>query len=142
MLNKFILCLALTISIVLADATADKVDAFPGIGANTTTDIYSGYLNANEAGSKRLHYVYVFSQNDPTTDPVVVWFNGGPGCSSLLGFISENGPYKIDDNSTVGIQNNTESWNKYANVLYIESPAGVGFSVGDTWADNQHNDMS
>jgi len=27
-------------------------------------------------------------------------------------------------------------------VLYIESPAGVGFSVGDTWADNQHTDMS
>jgi len=26
--------------------------------------------------------------------------------------------------------------------LYIESPAGVGFSVGGTWADNQHTDMS
>ena len=26
--------------------------------------------------------------------------------------------------------------------MYIESPAGVGFSVGDTWADNQHTDMS
>lgn len=45
MLSKFVLCLAIsTISLVLAQPAADKVDAFPGIGANTTSDIYSGYL--------------------------------------------------------------------------------------------------
>lgn len=65
---------------------------------------YSGYLNVSS--TKALHYVFVESLNDPANDPVVVWFNGGPGCSSLLGFISENGPFKIDDNSTVGIQPN------------------------------------
>jgi len=56
-------------------------------------------LNVTE--SKRLHYVYVESQDNATTDPVIVWFNGGPGCSSLLGFMQEHGPFVIDDNSTV-----------------------------------------
>ena len=137
MFNMLILLSLL--SLAFAAPAADEVTSFPGIGANVTTPTYSGYLNVT--ATKALHYVYVSSANAPNTDPVVVWFNGGPGCSSLLGFISENGPYKIDDNSTL-IENNTESWNKNANVLYIESPAGVGFSTGDTWADNQHNDMS
>jgi len=67
---------------------------------------YSGYLNITGAAggkTKALHYIFIESLNAPATDPVVLWFNGGPGCSSLLGFISENGPFKIDDNSTVGI---------------------------------------
>lgn len=46
---------------------------------------YSGYLKVDD--HKALHYLMVESQNNPETDPVVLWFNGGPGCSSLLGFI-------------------------------------------------------
>jgi carboxypeptidase C (cathepsin A) len=45
---------------------------------------YSGYLVINE--TKQLHYVFVESQSDPVNDPVLIWFNGGPGCSSLLAF--------------------------------------------------------
>lgn len=81
------------------------------------------------------------SQDNPATDPVVVWFNGGPGCSSLLGLFSEHGPWVIDDGQYY-IKKNPESWNKRANILYLESPAGVGFSVADTEKDKYHNDMS
>jgi carboxypeptidase C (cathepsin A) len=59
---------------------------------------YSGYLNVT--AGKSLHYAFVESQDAPATDPVVIWFNGGPGCSSLLGYFQEHGPFIIDDGET------------------------------------------
>lgn len=101
---------------------------------------YSGYLDVSE--TKALHYVFVTSTStDAKNDPVVVWFNGGPGCSSLLALFSEHGPYVFDDNEFV-IKPNPEPWNKRANVLYIESPAGVGYSFAKTDEDLAHNDIS
>ena len=100
---------------------------------------YSGYLTVSD--TKALHYIFVESTGNATADPVVVWFNGGPGCSSLLGFMQEHGPFVIDDNSTV-ITENPYPWNVAANMLYIESPAGVGYSVGNDTQDLRHSDTS
>ncbi|XP_031472757.1 uncharacterized protein LOC116245239 [Nymphaea colorata] len=62
-----------------------------------------------------------------------------PGCSSLLGALYEHGPFLINDNFA-SIIYNQYSWNQKANVVYIESPAQVGFSYTDgkapTWNDD------
>ena len=100
--------------------------------------IYSGYLKTTD-NLKKLHYVFLPSQNKPQEDPVVLWLNGGPGCSSLLGFIQEHGPVIIPD-YTVTLKPNEFSWNKNANMLYLESPAGVGFSYNDNTEDLNWND--
>jgi len=100
---------------------------------------YSGFLDVSV--SKALHYIFIESTGNATADPVVVWFNGGPGCSSLLGFMQEHGPFVIDDNSTTIIKN-PHPWTDAASMLYIESPAGVGFSVGNTTGDLRHSDTS
>jgi cathepsin A (carboxypeptidase C) len=99
---------------------------------------YSGYLTVSD--TKRLHYVYVESQDDIEHDPLVIWFNGGPGCSSLDGFFAEHGPCVIDDGETQ-IKWNDQSWNTRANVLYIEQPAGVGYSIAEHEQDLETNDM-
>jgi len=75
-----------------------------------------------------LHYVLAESQSDPRKDPLIIWFNGGPGCSSMLGFMQENGPFLWETGNSTWTGLNEHSWNKEANVLYIEQPAGVGFS--------------
>ncbi|KAD3338649.1 hypothetical protein E3N88_34170 [Mikania micrantha] len=49
-----------------------------------------------------------------------------PGCSSVgEGAFVEHGPFKPKGDVLV---NNDFSWNKEANMLYLETPAGVGFS--------------
>ena len=48
-------------------------------------NMYSGFLDAGEG--KEHHYVYIESAGNPDTDPLLFWFNGGPGCSSMIGFI-------------------------------------------------------
>jgi carboxypeptidase C (cathepsin A) len=40
--------------------------------------------------------MFTASLNAPSTDPVVSWYNGGPGCSSMEGGMSESGLYRID----------------------------------------------
>ena len=59
--------------------------------------MYSGYLNIPDGSGKSLHYYFVTSMNNSTKDPVMLWLNGGPGCSSLEGGFMENGPFVVDE---------------------------------------------
>ncbi|WKY14623.1 hypothetical protein Q1695_000282 [Nippostrongylus brasiliensis] len=107
---------------------ADMVFDLPGLTFTPNFNQHSGYLSASEGVS--LHYWFVESQGNPATDPLVLWLNGGPGCSSLGGLLTENGPFHPNpDGST--LFENIYSWNKGANVLYLESPRMVGFSYQD-----------
>lgn len=65
-------------------------------------------------------------------DPVTLWLNGGPGCSSLLGYLQEIGPFYLEDGANYkpgdNLTENKNAWTKISNLLFMESPAGVGFS--------------
>ncbi|XP_073324513.1 lysosomal protective protein isoform X3 [Pagrus major] len=124
-----VLCYFLS-SLLGGDAApaADEVTYLPGLQKQPSFRHYSGYLSV--ADGKHLHYWLVESQQNPSSDPLVLWLNGGPGCSSLDGLLTEHGPFLIQDDG-VTLQYNPYSWNKIANMLYLESPAGVGFSYSD-----------
>ena len=100
--------------------------------------LYSGYLPLPNS-KKSLHYMGALSRNNPVTDPVIVWFNGGPGCSSMLGWAQEHGPYAMEDGAN-NFTFNDWSWNNNANMFYIESPAGVGYSICGDAAECQWTD--
>uniref|UniRef100_A0A3Q2P0S6 Carboxypeptidase n=1 Tax=Fundulus heteroclitus TaxID=8078 RepID=A0A3Q2P0S6_FUNHE len=107
-----------------AAPAADEITFLPGLQKQPSFRQFSGYLNL--ADGKHLHYWFVESQNKPAADPVVLWLNGGPGCSSLDGLLTEHGPFLVAL---------TPDWFiahlQVANMLYLESPVGVGFSYSD-----------
>lgn len=123
-----LLSLCLSFGGVFGAPAADEIKSLPGLSKQPSFRQYSGYFTVAE--NKHLHYWFVESQKDPETSPVVLWLNGGPGCSSLDGLLTEHGPFLIQDDG-VTLEYNPYSWNMIANVLYLESPAGVGFSYSD-----------
>ncbi|GLT28006.1 hypothetical protein SLA2020_029660 [Shorea laevis] len=104
---------------------ADKIVALPGqpkVGFRQC----SGYITVDDKKQRALLFYFVEAETDPSVKPLVFWLNEGPGCSSLgTGAFVEHDPFKTNGETLNG---NEFSWNKEANMLYLESPAGVGFS--------------
>src|SRR5690349_3048038 len=118
------------------NSNPDQITNLPGLTDPIKFNQYSGYLNASQGNY--LHYWFVESQSSPSTDPVILWMNGGPGCSSITGLITELGPFKLQqDGKTLKL--NQYSWNLNASILFLESPPGVGFSFS-TNQDIRTND--
>jgi cathepsin A (carboxypeptidase C) len=94
---------------------------------------YSGYLD-NEEDDKHLFYWFFESRNDPKNDPVVLWLNGGPGCSSLTGLFMELGPAFIGEDRKP--KYNPSSWNANASVIFLDQPVNVGYSYSGNAVSN------
>ena len=127
----FLITSVLTVS--SAPAT-HLVTNLPGV-TSMNFNMYSGYLQIPNSMGKELHYVFCTSQNNPVLDPVVLWLNGGPGCSSMEGAFMENGPFVFSETNT-SMYRNPYSWNTHASMLYIEAPAGVGYSMMGNISNN------
>eukprot|EP01006_Ploeotia_vitrea_P013418 TRINITY_DN35136_c0_g1_i1.p1 TRINITY_DN35136_c0_g1~~TRINITY_DN35136_c0_g1_i1.p1 ORF type:complete len:460 (-),score=60.53 TRINITY_DN35136_c0_g1_i1:63-1442(-) len=114
-----------------------EIKSLPGLAYKPNFKQYSGYIEATPGTF--LFMWFVESQRSPENDPVCLWMNGGPGASSVAyGFWSEMGPFKL--NKTGQIHDNPYSWNKVANMLYVEAPSGVGFSYSENRAHYKTND--
>lgn len=115
------------------EAMADRITSLPGLWYNPGFNMFSGYLTVSKENGRNIFYWFVESLGDPATDPVVFWTNGGPGCSGLIGFGMEHGPFRISKDGT--LRPSRGSWNGVASILYVEQPAGVGFSYSETPED-------
>jgi carboxypeptidase C (cathepsin A) len=107
-----------------------EISTLPGLSAPPTFKQYSGLMPIDDGHGTELFFWFVESAGTPSTDPVAFWTNGGPGASSVAyGFWTEHGPFRLE-NGTSGVRPVTYdfSWNRIANVLYVEMPSGVGFS--------------
>lgn len=96
--------------------------------------MYSGYVDLDDNADKSIYYLLVEAVKWETA-PLVIWINGGPGCSSLIGWGTENGPYLIADGETT-FKASANSWNNEANILYVDQPAGIGFSSCNNTANS------
>lgn len=120
------------------------INSLPGYNGPLPSNMYSGFLDSTldpTYGKLHSHFWFVEAETDPATAPTLVWYNGGPGASSLFGLMVELGPFIWSDKSTAtedfkrtGIPTpirNQYSWSKVANILAVSAPPPVGFS----WCD-------
>jgi len=145
-MKSVLLCLAL-VAVVFCDRSSDQLFSVPRYSGTINFDQYAGYIKVNpesDGYDRKLYYWFAYSQNDPVHDPVTLWLNGGPGCSSLDGLFYEHGPWHFASNTGNPADDtiiaNPYSWNMNSNMIYLEAPAGVGYSYSDNTADYHTND--
>ena len=127
--------------LAVAAARGSVITALPGAPKVAYKQV-GGYVNYTSPMLGSTHFTYHWiteSQGNPATDPIVFWTNGGPGCSGLFGFGFEMGAWFAQGDGT--LLPNPLSWNRFATMVFIEQPAGVGFSYSSNPADYQlYND--
>ncbi|WZZ72792.1 hypothetical protein YC2023_084162 [Brassica napus] len=120
------LTLKLLFLVLLLFVSSHHVDSgsivkfLPGFEGPLPFELETGYIGIGEEEDIQLFY-YIKSENNPIEDPLLIWLNGGPGCSSLLGLLFEKGPlaFKFE----------------VANILFLDQPVGSGFSYSRTPLD-------
>ena len=119
-LSTFIAVFALATAIktnpIKAPPAEEQVTALKGID-DLNISMWSGFINIAST-SKEIHYVYIetTAANKTGDEPLVAWFNGGPGCSSMLAMFQENGPFLMNT-PTQALNYNEWSWTDFANVV-------------------------
>ncbi|KAH8913639.1 alpha/beta-hydrolase [Atractiella rhizophila] len=95
--------------------------------------LYAGHLsavsttpNTEDIDDAHLFFILAKAKHIAERERLIIWFNGGPGCSSEDGMFMEIGPWRVTE--TGKLTEAVGAWNEYANVLFIDQPAGTGFS--------------
>ncbi|CAM0903711.1 unnamed protein product [Alopecurus aequalis] len=113
---------------------ADRVTGLPGqpeVGFRH----YAGYVDVGTSGDRALFYWFFEAEKDHDQKPLLLWLNGGPGCSSVAyGAAQELGPFLVRGYGEK-LTRNPYAWNKAVNLLFLESPVGVGFSYTNKTSD-------
>ncbi|OAX41086.1 alpha/beta-hydrolase [Rhizopogon vinicolor AM-OR11-026] len=68
--------------------------------------------------------------SNATDEPWGIWLNGGPGSSSMVGLLFENGPIHIQNDYS--LIENQYGWSAVADYVWIDQPVGVGFGTADS----------
>ncbi|KAG9447506.1 hypothetical protein H6P81_013634 [Aristolochia fimbriata] len=95
----------------------------------------SGYLPVNTSSGSAIFFAFYEAQqpSSPLTQtPLVVWLQGGPGCSSMTGNFFEIGPWLVKSDphgpNNLTLVPNPASWNRLFGLIFVDNPIGAGFS--------------
>ena len=90
---------------------------------------------------KSTHYFFIESLNKPETDPIIVFFNGGPGAPSTPSAFINISPYLCADPNDYKLTEYEDTWAKNASLMFIDNPVGVGYSYAEREVDKINNDV-
>ncbi|KAG8089753.1 hypothetical protein GUJ93_ZPchr0011g27326 [Zizania palustris] len=117
---------------VAASVTRTNVARLPGFDGALPSRLQTGYVTVDEENGAELFYYFIESEGDPGSDPVHLWITGGDRCSVLSALFFEIGPLKLVVEPYNGnlprLRYHPYTWTKVANLLFVDSPVGAGFS--------------
>jgi carboxypeptidase D len=111
----------------LPKADDHRVTNLPGLTKEDSVSQFAGHLPADPSHGGYFFYWLFESKKDSDKNPLIIWLNGGPGCSSMDGLWLELGPFRITDKGQT-VRWNKHSWHEVGNLLFIDQPVGTGLS--------------
>ncbi|PWA35889.1 peptidase S10, serine carboxypeptidase, Alpha/Beta hydrolase fold protein [Artemisia annua] len=161
MKSNHIMNLIFIIFVYLVTLSSSKsiVKTLPGFDGDLPFTLETGYIGLGDDNEIQFFYYFVESSRDPVNDPFLLYLTGGPGTSGLYPFLYQIGkhfwicPLSINFDASswtnITLETNPYSWAKSycifgemtnnfenlqtANVLFVDLPAGVGFSYATTY---------
>uniref|UniRef100_A0A803MV29 Uncharacterized protein n=1 Tax=Chenopodium quinoa TaxID=63459 RepID=A0A803MV29_CHEQI len=140
--------LGLTLWLLNSHATvvhSQKVEYLPGFDGPLPFSLETGYIGVDEGEEAQLFYYFFESENNPKQDPVILWLTGGPLCSAMSAILYEIGPIQLEEVDNVEtipkLFLRQYAWTKTASILFVDFPAGAGFSYAETSRANYSGDF-
>lgn len=138
---------ALLSHLVFATSQSNSIVMYlPGFQGPLPFLLETGYVEVGESKkdeNAELFYYFIESENNPKEDPLLLWLTGGPGCSAFSGLAFEIGPLTFKNEEYNGSLPNLvlrqHSWTKVANIIFLDLPAGTGFSYSKTKTDSRQS---
>ncbi|XP_041015056.1 serine carboxypeptidase-like 50 [Juglans microcarpa x Juglans regia] len=147
-LNLLLLLLLISLPVfhcIPASSSPTSVPSFP----NEALPTKSGYLPVNASTGSAIFYAFYEVQkpfSPPSKTPLLIWLQGGPGCSSMIGNFFELGPWRVNfqkaNNDPLALEPNSGSWNRHFGLLFLDNPIGTGFSIASTPAEIPRDQFS
>nr|XP_043612149.1 serine carboxypeptidase-like 13 [Erigeron canadensis] len=113
------------------------IKRLPGYPDDLPFTLETGYIGVREHENVQLFYYFIESENNPSEDPLLLYLTGGPAVSGLSSILYQIGPLSFNlENSwkkNITFDLNPNSWTKMANMIFLDAPAGTGFSYAKTW---------
>ncbi|KAJ2500699.1 Cell death protease [Coemansia sp. RSA 1972] len=115
----------------LPPASDFAVDTLPFADSSTFASLeqYAGQLPMKDDASM-FFWLITNTTNAYNHDKLLIWLNGGPGCTSLDGVFMENGPFQFSGANQLVPR--SHSFSEQFDVLYIDQPFGTGFSSSNS----------
>ncbi|XP_076939588.1 serine carboxypeptidase-like 13 [Bidens hawaiensis] len=131
MLRYFVFVLIVHSLLILQSHSKSIIKKLPGYSGDLPFKFETGYMGIGEKEEIQFSYYFVESMRNPKEDPLIYYISGGPGASGLLSFMDEIGPLSLNkDNLTLAL--NPNAWTQMANIIFVDMPAGTGFSYAKT----------
>ncbi|KAI9016636.1 Alpha/Beta hydrolase protein [Hyaloraphidium curvatum] len=136
-------------------ADSYRVTSLPGVPKDVLAQYtqHAGLVDVDAASRGSMFFWLVAGRGDRGTAagrdkrPLILWLQGGPGCSGMTGLFLEHGPFRVvsagEDGVEPEVRHNVPNWiSAGADVLYVDQPVGTGFSTARSPQDWNRDELA